>query len=150
MDGPVNESLMEDLAQLTALEVELHHPGTRLDAARVDALLHPAFHEVGRSGRAYDRATIVAFLAAQHTPPAVVSDDFAVSRLAPDVVLLTYRSAHRAADGALSMHARRASVWLRGESGWQLRYHQGTPADPTWRAADDGTGSATPLTPDAA
>jgi hypothetical protein len=45
------------------------------------------------------------------------------------VALLTFESATVAPDGALSHGARRASVWLHGEAGWQLSYHQGTPAE---------------------
>ena len=43
---------MDDLlTHLQTLEVELHHPGVRTSRARLEALLHPDFHEVGRSGR---------------------------------------------------------------------------------------------------
>lgn len=116
------------LQALQALEVELHHPGVRLDARRLGELLHADFHEVGRSGRAYDRQTVAAFLAAQRLPPDVVSERFAVALLAPGVALLTYRSAHRAADGSLVHPTLRSSLWLWTGSAWQLRYHQGTPA----------------------
>lgn len=55
---------MQDLLLLLqGLEVELHHPGTRCSPSRLDALLHPQFHEIGRSGRAYDRETVLGFLA---------------------------------------------------------------------------------------
>ena len=52
------------LSQLQALEVELHQPEVRGDAARLDALLHDDFQEFGRSGTAYAKSDIVA-------PPAV-------------------------------------------------------------------------------
>lgn len=116
------------LDTIQALEVELHHPGVRCSAARLEELLHADFHEVGRSGRAYDRETIVRYLAASEAPPPVVSHDFALAALAPDVMLLTYRSAHRDPDGMLAMHTLRSSVWVRVGTSWQLRYHQGTPA----------------------
>ena len=45
------------LFQLQALEVELHHPGVRCDRDWLEALLHPEFHEVGRSGCTYSRET---------------------------------------------------------------------------------------------
>lgn len=118
--------------QLCALEVELHHPGVKLDKARLEALLHPDFHEVGRSGAPYDRATIVSYLSNSSVPPSVVSDAFTVAELAPGVALLTYRSASRDADGGLSNHTLRSSLWMEGPAGWQLRYHQGTPAATTW------------------
>lgn len=120
------------LHELQALEVELHHPGVRCSRERLQQLLHPEFHEVGRSGRIYDRATIVSFLAAQASPPAVASDAFAVLEIDPRAALLTYRSAHIEEGGRLVNHALRSSLWLRTSAGWQLRYHQGTAAAQAW------------------
>jgi hypothetical protein len=116
------------LDQLRALEVELHHPGVRCSKARLEQLLHPQFHEVGRSGRKYDRVTIIRFLGEQATPPNVEPQNFAVHLLAPGCALLTYESAHRTAAGGLENAALRSSIWLQTEAGWQLLYHQGTPA----------------------
>ena len=89
------------LSQLKALEVELHQPVARGDAARLDSLLHDDFHEFGRSGSSYAKPDIVASLlaAAQHVR--MVADNFLVRRLAADVALLTYRSAHALPDGTL-------------------------------------------------
>ena len=120
------------LIELQALEVELHHPGVRCTRERLEQLLHPEFHEVGRSGRRYDRDTIVAYLAAPQAQPPVVSDSFSVSALAPGVALLTYRSAHVQAGNMPRNHTLRSSVWVRTSAGWQLRYHQGTPAFEAW------------------
>jgi hypothetical protein len=120
------------LQELKSLEVELHHPGVRCNRERLEQLLHPEFHEVGRSGRSYNRESIVGHLAAQQTQPVVVSDSFAVSQLAPGVALLTYRSAHAESEGKLVHHMLRSSLWLRVNAGWQMRYHQGTPAQATW------------------
>ncbi len=123
------------LDHLQALEVELHHPGVRCDAARLERLLHPDFHEVGRSGRAYDRATIIDWLARQTTFAAIQPSRFAVQPLGPAAALLTYRSAHRREDGVLEHHTLRSSVWLQVDGTWQLRYHQGTPAAEPWQDA---------------
>ncbi|WP_017757160.1 nuclear transport factor 2 family protein [Pseudacidovorax intermedius] len=108
--------------------MELHHPGVPCDAERLEALLHADFHEVGRSGRPYDRATVVRYLSQVLTPPAVDSCDFRLERLAPDLALLSYRSAQRAADGGPALQTLRVSLWKREGQAWQLRYHQGTPA----------------------
>ena len=116
------------LADLQALETELHHPGVRCDAARLEQLLHPDFHEVGRSGRAYDRATVIQFLAEEGGSPAVAPDDFRVCQLAAGVALLTYRSAHQGPNGQREAHTLRSSVWVQEGTCWKLRYHQGTPA----------------------
>jgi len=125
------------LAELQALEVELHHPGVRCSATRLEQLLHPAFHEVGRSGRSYDRATVIGFLGAQAEPPAVQSTGFGVALLAEGCALLTYRSSQVQAGGTLTNPALRSSLWLRADAGWQLRYHQGTPAEPATTGQGD-------------
>ena len=120
------------LQKLQTLEVELHHPGVRCSRERLEELLHPEFHEVGRSGRAYSRETVVNFLAAQESQPVVVSDAFSVSELSPGVALLSYRSAHVEQGKFLVNHTLRSSVWLQTNAGWQLRYHQGTAAAESW------------------
>lgn len=120
------------LATLQALEVELHHPGVRCDAQRLDQLLHPDFHEVGRSGRPYDRATVVRFLGEQVAFPPVISDDFALQALGPGIALLSYRSALRRPDATPENHTLRSSVWVQHGGRWQLIYHQGTPAAEAW------------------
>lgn len=120
------------LAQLQQLEVELHHPGVRCSAARLDQLLHPEFHEVGRSGTRYDRSTVIRYLAALKAHPRVESDGFALRPLGDRHALLTYRSASRQADGTLALHTLRSSIWEFGTGKWQLLYHQGTPAGEPW------------------
>lgn len=120
------------LADIQALEVELHHPGVRCDAARLGELLHPDFHEVGRSGREYDRATVIRFLAEAGGASAVVSSDFRLCPLGGDAALLTYRCAHRRPNGTLEAHTLRSSVWVKEGASWKLRYHQGTPAANPW------------------
>jgi len=125
------------LAELQALEVELHHPGARCTAGRLEQLLHPAFHEVGRSGRPYDRPTVLRFLSALTAPPEVASTGFEVALLAPGCALLTYRSSQVQADGTPTHPTLRSSLWLQTEAGWQLRYHQGTAAEAEPEASND-------------
>jgi hypothetical protein len=120
------------LNELQALEVELHHPGVRCSRSRLEHLLHPDFHEVGRSGRTYDRQTVVGYLAALEVQPVVASDCFSLVELGPQVALLTYRSAHVEPGKGLVNHTLRSSVWVQSSQGWQLRYHQGTPAAQVW------------------
>ena len=80
----------------------------------------------------YDRPLVIRVLGTQEASPAVVSENFSIHQLAPNAVLLTYRSAHRRSDGSLEKHTLRSSVWLKSGSQWQLRYHQGTPAAELW------------------
>lgn len=118
------------LQTLSTLEQELHHPGSGACAVRLKELLHPDFHEVGRSGAPYDRATVLRFLATEWKPEPVLAWNHAVHRLGDDAALLTFQSAHRSDDGrSLQRVTHRSSVWRRAGSsgGWQLYYHQGTP-----------------------
>ncbi|HTA64125.1 MAG TPA: nuclear transport factor 2 family protein [Xanthomonadaceae bacterium] len=118
------------LSTLRALECELHESGTRHDRQRLVELLHPDFHEFGRSGASYTRADILEHLLAEPEPGQQVhAQDFVVRELAASAFLLTYRSATVAASGILERHANRSSVWRLGPSGWQVVFHQGTPAD---------------------
>lgn len=117
------------LDELRALELQLHLPAVRSDAAALARLLHADFTEIGRSGRAYTRAEMVAHLLEPddaQPPVTIVAEAFVLSELAPGVALLSYRSAHRAADGGLQRHTLRSSLWLHTPQGWQLRFHQGT------------------------
>lgn len=116
-------------ATLQALEAELHHAGRPCPVARAEALLHPDFHEVGRSGRPYDRATVLAYLAGAAAVPPTVSWGHQAVLLAPGVAWLTFRSAQRQDDGRWGLDTLRCSLWLQDDAGgWRLRYHQGTPA----------------------
>ena len=117
--------------ELQRLEAELHHPGVPCTRERLEQLLHPDFHEVGRSGRPYTRATVISWLASQQTSPPVEATQHAATLLSANCALLTYRSAHRHPDGGLDRHTFRSSVWLQSAAGWRLYYHQGTPADTT-------------------
>jgi hypothetical protein len=121
------------LDQLRALEVELHQGATRANRARMNALLHADFTEVGRSGTVWTReATLDEFGSpgAAAAAPRIHADQFALQRLGEELALLTYRSAHVAANGAFERLTLRSSIWQRTAQGWQLRFHQGTPAQP--------------------
>jgi hypothetical protein len=117
-------------AALRALELELHRGDTRANRARMEALLHAEFIEVGRSGTLWTReATLAEFAAGGESAPRILADRFAMRRLADGLVLLTYRSAHVDADGRRSRFTWRSSLWQHGAAGWQLRFHQGTPTE---------------------
>jgi hypothetical protein len=113
----------DDLAEVTRLEQLLLDPALRADPAQVAALLHPEFVEHGASGRVWNRDAMVGALSSD---PAVAGAgaDFVAVKLAPDVVLLTYRVL--GPTGSL-----RSSVWVRDDgAGWRVRFHQGTRVPP--------------------
>lgn len=116
------------LDELRRLEADFHHHGHLPSPERLEQLLHPDFHEIGRSGRPYDRQTVVNFLGSNPALPPVNSSGHALQVLAEGCVLLTYRSEQRSAEGAGVDATWRSSVWLRTARGWQVVFHQGTPA----------------------
>ena len=121
----MNASLV---SQLQDLEAELHHPGSQCTRERLERLLHPGFHEVGRSGRPYSRATVIAYLVQLRERSSVLATNYKAHALSPDAALLTYESYEPGDDGARHLVTYRSSVWRYGALGWQLFYHQGTPA----------------------
>ncbi len=97
---------------------------TRFDSAYMNAVLHPEFTEVGRSGRVFSRDEVLGM------PAVPISVDipratFSASEVVDGVALVNYETVP-----VDSMHgaAFRSSVWVRVDSRWLLRYHQGTPA----------------------
>lgn len=116
------------LDTLRTLEVETHQPRVRTDHRKLGRLLHPNFFEVGRSGVLYSRDSVLTEFSNHPPSYSVWSQDFQIESLTEGLALLTYRSAHVADDGTLERHTLRASLWQSTEQGWQLRFHQGTPA----------------------
>ena len=114
-----------------ALEAELHRLESALarrdpalldgDARTLYELIADDFLEFGASGRTWTAAEVREALA---TEPArdVPMEDFAVTRLAVGVALVTYRSRD-------PRHAKRSSIWVRRGGRWVMRFHQGTLAD---------------------
>jgi hypothetical protein len=123
------------LIHLRDLEVGLHQPHVHSDVGRLDALLHDSFLEFGRSGRSYNKADILRELPLRQSAVTLWSQDFSLAEIADGVALLTYKSADLDANGAMSRHTLRASLWQRTARGWQMRFHQGTPTDAFARSA---------------
>jgi hypothetical protein len=112
------------LTTLIQLETELHHPGIPASPERLEALLHPAFFEVGKSGLRYSRQQVVAYLSQLAVAPVATSSNHEVHALGPDSALLTYACTH--VGEAANIEVLRSSIWRRTAVGWQLFYHQGT------------------------
>jgi hypothetical protein len=112
----------DELAQVAALELELLRPDVRRSRERVEALLDPAFTEVGASGRLWTRPAIVAAMLVEHPQPALSASEVQGRVLAPGLVLLTYVS-----EVPGVRRARRTSLWRRTDGSWRVVHHQGTP-----------------------
>ncbi|AEA24158.1 DUF4440 domain-containing protein [Pseudonocardia benzenivorans] len=111
-----------DLRDVIECELRLLDPAVRTDPRRAAELLDPQFHEFGASGRVWDRAAALQVMAGGggRRP---LTDTMVATRLAADVVLLTYRT-RRPGRTAL-----RSSLWRRRDGGpWRVYFHQGTVA----------------------
>jgi hypothetical protein len=118
------------LWRLRGLEVELHRLETRQNSERLDQLLHPDFVEFARNGHRYSRSEVLAeFSRPGATLEPVHVDRFEVAEITRGSVLVTYSSAHETANGQLYRCTLRSSLWVETETGWRLRFHQGTPID---------------------
>ncbi|MFE1664926.1 DUF4440 domain-containing protein [Microbacterium sp. P02] len=109
-----------DQHAVRAAEEELLSSATRRDKSRVRELLHPAFVEIGRSGRRWHRDEIVDALAGEGDRDPVVTDEWEFVELAHDLALVTYviRTADR--------DSRHSSIWALDRGRLQMRFHQGT------------------------
>lgn len=107
------------LAEVIALELRLLQPDTRADRRALERLLHPEFREIGASGRLWERDAIIAALIAD-PGDRFAARDVEAHRIAANAVLVTYATER----------SRRSSLWVRGDEGWQARFHQGTPTPP--------------------
>lgn len=102
-------------------EEALLRPGTRRDRDALQALLAPGFREIGQSGRLWARAEIIdALVASEDFDADQVMSERHAERLAPGLVLLTYRLefARRI--------SRRSSLWRVHDGAASLVFHQGT------------------------
>lgn len=111
-------------------EIALHQFEVRQNKQEVARLLHPEFREVGISGTSFDYPSIVKMMEQEQVSQGRIhSQDYQCVQLEASVQLLLYRSAWVSTDGDISSFAKRSSVWVFSGSGWQMKYHQGTPCD---------------------
>ncbi len=108
--------LPNDQAYFFELETALHRKEIRNSPDAVSALLADDFVEFGRSGRVWDKASIIESMQKEELDEKVTVQDFAARELSPDVVLVTYKTAS----------ALRSSIWKRFGEKWQMVFHQGT------------------------
>jgi hypothetical protein len=113
--------------ELRALEESLWRPLTRFDRSYMESVLAEGFVEFGRSGRVYSREEIISLPVGEFVTRLPLPA-FAVRMVSDDVAIVTYRSEVRYVTETL--RANRMSLWRRDTVlGWQLEFHQGTPAD---------------------
>jgi hypothetical protein len=117
----------EDRTILTRLEEDMWREGTRFDQTFQEQLFAADFFEFGRSGRVYNRDQIIR-LDSQPIHAVLPLPNLAIRLLDKNTAQVTYNSQVEY-DGIIE-YGRRSSIWSRTESGWVMRFHQGTPYQP--------------------
>ena len=118
-----------DTTLFRSLEQKLHRPEVRRSPDAVRALLADEFIEFGSSGRVYDKASIIEALASEPAAEAALTPDvhdFTAYPIAPNTVLVTYRSSRNRPDGSGTRTTLRSSIWKLIDGRWQMLFHQGT------------------------
>jgi hypothetical protein len=116
-------ALREVIAELEAREPIFHKPDIWNKRADYEQLMHPAYWEVGASGKRYSREFILRHLDTRSPDPlesSWVVCDFQVREIAPHNYLATYTLLQG------ERLSRRSTWWRRTAEGWQILYHQGT------------------------
>ncbi|MGN0062637.1 MAG: RNase H family protein [Nocardioides sp.] len=104
--------------EVVALERRLLDDEVRADRGEVAALLHPQWMEIGRSGRVWNRTEMLDTIGPIGRVDLEVVD---VIEVGADTVQLLWRATTEQGSTL------RSSLWVRGRTGWQQVFHQGTP-----------------------
>lgn len=110
--------------ELRAREPLFHRAELGTARADFERMTAPSFWEIGASGARYDRAFVLEELERRHAAPVVEElevQNFECAAIASDTYLVTYTLVQEG-----TRVSRRATIWRRGEEGWQALYHQGT------------------------
>jgi len=118
---------MQIADHLKSLEESLLDPTNRRNPEQVSTLLADDFLEFGSSGRTFNKAAILEEFRNEPPRRASLLSDFAIRSLAPDVMLVTYRTTRCDSSGQITHHVQRSSIWISRNGTWQITFHQGTP-----------------------
>jgi hypothetical protein len=118
----------EDHATLIELEESMWREATRFDLAFQQRSFAADFVEFGRSGRMYTREDIIR-TEASPICATLPLPNLKVRLLDAHTAQLLYDS-QCIHDGVVEF-ARRSSIWSRTDGGWVMRFHQGTPFEPS-------------------
>jgi ribonuclease HI len=117
------ESIFEQIKKLEETLLQRH---TRADREMLAMLLHDEFEEIGASGDICTKNNAIQWLLREDDAIQWSLTDYRVRQLADDMVLATY-CAHKAdlKTGA-AKQSMRSSLWVKSNTGWAMRFHQGT------------------------
>jgi hypothetical protein len=101
------------------LELSLLEPSVRKSIAKLNQLIADDFIEFGSLGKIYSKKDVLEFLSLEQLRKFVV-EDFTVTELSPEIMLVTYKAK---IDSVTSL---RSSIWKINNGNWQMVFHQGT------------------------
>lgn len=113
----------EDVQRLEKLEASLWKRETRFDEEYMRNIMTEDFFEFGRSGRIYSIEDSLS-VSDRNIKARLPLKNFKVHKISDTVALVTYISQIEYNELELS---NRSSLWFKTETGWKLRFHQGTP-----------------------
>lgn len=115
---------------LRKLEESLLVHEVRVSHNKLNELIHESFVEIGYSGKTYTKTDILNELSNEVEPEFICwSQDYNFINLTPNLVLIMYKEARMDKSGKLSRHSKRTSIRFSNNGMWQLKFHQGTPAE---------------------
>jgi hypothetical protein len=112
------------LADLLAREKRLLESPWRHSSDYLDGELSDDFTEVGKSGRVWDKASLISGLVAAASDRVIESERFTAESISARVALIRYRT-RVAGEGWIE----RSSLWRREDDRWRVVFHQATPAE---------------------
>lgn len=116
----------ELLPRLQAQETRLHAHSAHRNPGCLAQVLHPDFEAFSSVGQRYTREDVLRLLPLREERVTCLSD-FSLKIISPGLAQLHYLCWDMSpTEGART--TRRCSLWQYSETGWQLRYHQATPA----------------------
>ena len=122
-----SSELLAVLEELKQREPIFHHPEFGTTRRDYENMTDLQFWEVGASGRRYSREFVLETLENRQPDPDEskwLTRDFQCREIAADNYLITY-TLHQG-----KRITRRATLWRRAATGWQVLYHQGTIVEP--------------------
>ncbi|GAC1392133.1 MAG: hypothetical protein NVSMB46_07080 [Candidatus Saccharimonadales bacterium] len=112
-----------DTQKLQELEESLWKRETRFNETYMKSILAEDFFEFGRSGKVYSREESLS-VSDQEIHAKLPLKDFAIHEIDENVVLITYISEVQYDEMEIG---NRSSLWIKSDSEWKLKFHQGTP-----------------------
>jgi len=112
-----------DIEKLHELEESLWKSETRFNEEYMRTIMAKDFFEFGRSGKIYSIDELLS-ASYQEIGAKLPLKDFAIHEIDEKVVLITYISEVQHDEIEIG---NRSSLWIKSDSGWKLKFHQGTP-----------------------